>query len=86
MSPFIVLALVFTLALFAVVVLVAVVVGIHSERHSREMDHQGTGNVRRDGSPAARRLRRQADRHDHPRRPRRVPYRTVNRLVEQGRW
>jgi hypothetical protein len=37
MSPFMVLALVFALAVFAVVAFVAVVVGIHSESHHREM-------------------------------------------------
>ena len=37
MSPITVLALVFALAVFAVVVFVAVVVGIHSESHHREM-------------------------------------------------
>jgi Tfp pilus assembly protein FimT len=36
-SPFMVLALVSALAVFAVVVFVAVVVGIHSESHHQEM-------------------------------------------------
>jgi hypothetical protein len=37
MSPLTVLALVFALAVFAVVVFVAVIVGIHSESNHREM-------------------------------------------------
>ena len=45
MAPFIVLALVFALAIFAVVVFVAVVVGIHSERHYREMTTKPQGPV-----------------------------------------
>jgi len=45
MAPFIVLALVFALAIFAVVVFVAVVVGIHSERHYREMTSKPQGPV-----------------------------------------
>jgi hypothetical protein len=45
MAPFIVLALVFALAIFAVVVFVAVVVGIHSERHYREMTTKPQGQV-----------------------------------------
>jgi hypothetical protein len=45
MAPFIVLALVFVLAIFAVVVFVAVVVGIHSERHHREMTTKPHGPV-----------------------------------------
>lgn len=45
MAPFIVLALVFALAGFAVVVFVAVVVGIHSERHYREMTVKPQGPV-----------------------------------------
>jgi hypothetical protein len=45
MAPFIVLALVFALTVFAVVVFVAVVVGIHSERHYREMTAKAQGPV-----------------------------------------
>jgi hypothetical protein len=45
MAPFIVLALVFALTVFAVVVFVAVVVGIHSERHYREMTAKPQGPV-----------------------------------------
>ncbi len=45
MAPFIVLALVFALAIFAVVVFVGVVVGIHSERHHREMTAKPQGPV-----------------------------------------
>ena len=45
MAPFIVLALVFALAIFAVVVFVAVVVGIHSERHYREMTIKPHGPI-----------------------------------------
>jgi hypothetical protein len=45
MAPFIVLALVFALAFFAVVVFVAIVVGIHSERHHREMTAKPQGPV-----------------------------------------
>jgi NADH:ubiquinone oxidoreductase subunit 6 (subunit J) len=45
MAPFIVLALVFALAVFALVVFVAVVVGIQSERHHREMTTKPQGPV-----------------------------------------
>jgi hypothetical protein len=45
MAAFIVLALVFALAVFGMVVLIAVVVGIHSERHHREMTAKPQGPV-----------------------------------------
>jgi hypothetical protein len=43
MAPFMVLALVFALTVFAVLVFVAVVIGIHSERHYREMPTKAQG-------------------------------------------
>jgi NADH:ubiquinone oxidoreductase subunit 6 (subunit J) len=45
MAPFIVLALVFALAVFALVVFVAVVLGIHSERHQRRLTTKAQGPV-----------------------------------------
>jgi hypothetical protein len=43
MAPLMVLALVFALAVLTMVVFVAVVVGIHSERHNREMTTTAQG-------------------------------------------
>lgn len=45
MSPLTVITLVFALAFFALVVFVAVVVGIQSERHYREMTTKAPGPV-----------------------------------------